>query len=296
MQINRVLTLASMIPRVRLNNAILMELINKYTEVAGSSEAVPYFCVCDVLLNFIVSKTKDNEKLVENLKNLRERYENEVKQLKSEKRATETVFEGFIEALKPEREHFETAKEELMSSRSKLESVVAKLAHKDTELRDARRALNKDNETIINLTQKLKEVKEEVAMLMTFNQKLQEEVIQQRQFHQNLGDDFSTALKRLKLSRHENVMLTGELRDKEHMVRDLTVRAAVAFDEMTPRPALGELLEVLNVSVEERASTIEKCSMILEAATQLKNKKKSKRISSPRLKANYGTQAGDNTC
>lgn len=279
MQAHKVLTTASVYPRYRLNSTVLAELTSKYTgdvypDIAATSTAVPYFCIVEVLLGFLAQERHENAILEDKLKNFNKLTDTDLNILRFEKLQVQQTLDQFIEDIKPERARLKAVQDENVKIREDHEKAIVKLAAAEAELGETRRAINKENDNIVSLTYKLKAQKQETQRLVTEVEAAQTDCTNQKLLLQNMSDNLNVALKRLKHSQKQKETLENELMAKDQIMKDLNVRAAVAFDELTPRPSLTDLCTLLDVCIEGKTSTIDKCRKILKAARNIRSKAK----------------------
>jgi len=291
LQIHKVLSKAIVYPRAKLHTALLSEVIDRYTDIASEQDDIPYFCICEILLGFLSKKQNEVIALETKLNEVVSQYKNEIEQRQADTTKLKEALDKIHEKQKPELQKLEETRDELIQTRVNFEKTVAKLIQKETELKEARRALNKENETFLNMTRKLKEYKQQINKLTSDNVRLQTDGTQLSLNCQHIGDNFNTALLRLKQTQAANSTLTEELRQRDELLNDLNVRAAVAFGDFTPRPSLCEIGQELGIEYAYKESTVEKCEKILQAVRKVRKRNQRNTIFSRKLVETASTES-----
>lgn len=206
------------------------------------------------------------------LKDVTAKLQGEIEQYKAVNSKMQDTLNKFHEKQRPELVRCEEMREELIQTRVNLEKNVGKLVQMEKELKEAKRTLHQENDTFLNMTRKLKEYKQHINRLTAENIKLQTDGTQMSLDYQHVGDNFTTALIRLKQTQASNAMLIEEIRQKDELLQDLNIRAAVAFGDFTPRPSLGDIATELGLEYASKDSTVEKCAKILTSVRKLRKR------------------------
>jgi chromosome segregation ATPase len=220
---------------------------------------------------------RHNEIMAQNdkLNQLSVRYQADAEKHRTDQADLKEKFNAIFEKLKPGQDKLEDTQAELKQTQVNLEKTVKILTQKETEVRVARHALDQENEAFTAMSRKLNELRKKVVRLTAENAKLQTEAMQRSLANEQIGDDLSTVLGKLRILQDEYAALTEEMRVKDQLVQDLNVRAAVVFTDLTPRPSLTEISKELRVEQRAKDSTVKKCARILKVLRSRKHRSKS---------------------
>jgi chromosome segregation ATPase len=243
--------------------------------VASDYDDVPYFCMCEAMLGILNRRHNEIMAQTDKLNQLSVRYQADTEKHRTDQADLKQKLNAIFEKLRPGQEKLEDTQAELRQTQVILEKTVKILTQKETEVREARHTLDQENEAFIAMSRKHHELRKKMVSLTAENAKLQSEAMQRSLTNEQIGDNLSTVLAKMMILQDEYAALTEELKVKDQIVRDLNVRAAVAFTELTPRPSLIEISRELKFEQRAKDSTVKKCARILKVLRSRKHRSKS---------------------
>lgn len=130
-------------------------------------------------------------------------------------------------------------------------------------------ALHEDSALINDQQKKLKKHEEMYVKLMTEHVALTQSSNELKQNYENMTSSYSKVLAKLKQSYEKHQDFDAKICELERENYKVSLRAAVAFDDLTPRPNLDHFFEELDMPISKK-TTVDKAKILHSSVHNIK--------------------------
>ena len=178
-----------------------------------------------------------------------------------------------VQYFKNEIAEFRARKESSVEKSNNKEDKVIKLKKKLQNYKDKIKAMkasiSEDSALINELQEKLKKGEESYLKLWAENLVLTKAHNDLRENYEHMTSSYGNVLAKLKQSYDKHKDFDLKISELEEENYKLALRAAVAFDDLTPRPNLDSLFEELDLAIPKK-STVEKTNILFNSVQSIK--------------------------
>lgn len=254
------------------------ELYELYIDAAGSlNEFIPYFYLYRTFISInsqFQDKFKSQQDTIQTLKQgkiysaLEDTHQTKQQEIS---RLAETLSSVQL-SIKPLTDENEKLQAELKTLQYKYQTSETNKKEVDSKLISVMANIKEDNKIIAELQDRLKKQVDFDNILSSENNSLKQQYSELNKKYNSMTSSYASLLAKLKQAFQKHKTYEENLKEIEEENYRLQMRAAVGFDDLTPRPNMQILFSELDKPFPPKATTISMVNIVSESIKSFKAK------------------------